>query len=227
MKVADLCSLMPLEEPKHARRPGDENTLKIEKEALKEIVRLLKENNIPFWADCGTCLGAYRYGGIIPWDFDIDIAVLQPDFDNVKRALNGLDKKKYAVQDWSGRTRPKSYLKVYVKETGALIDIYHFRIDPSQQNIISIFSNEESIFMSESWKTRERRYLAPTPFDVVFPLKLAQFDDFELPIPNQTKLYLQARYGENIGPAKIYNEKTGQYEKDLNHPYWQRAFEKG
>jgi len=226
LQVQNYDLALPLEPPTHVRRPGEENILKVEKEALKEIARLLKEHNIPFWADCGTCLGAYRYGGIIPWDFDLDIAVLEPDFDNVKRALNALDRKKYDVQDWSGRTFPKTYLKVHVKETGGLIDIYHFRIHPEKKILVSIFSGENSIIMPESWKIRERRYQAPTPFEVVFPLKMAQFDGIELPVPNQTKRYLQGRYGENIEPAKIYNEKTGQYEKDLTHPYWQRPFEK-
>jgi phosphorylcholine metabolism protein LicD len=226
IKVENYPLGQPIDPPQHIRRPGEENILAVEKEALKEIARLLKENHILFWADCGTCLGAYRYGGIIPWDFDIDLAVLEPDFDNVKRALNGLDKEKYDVQDWSGRNFPKTYLKVHVKETGGLIDIYHFRIHPEKKMISSIFSNEDSLFMSEAWKIRERRYTVPTPFDVVFPLKMAQFDGIEIPVPNQIVKYLQGRYGENIGPVKIYNETTGQYEKDESHPYWQRPFEK-
>ncbi|HEY5235305.1 MAG TPA: hypothetical protein VIJ14_03930, partial [Rhabdochlamydiaceae bacterium] len=51
-----------LEPPQYKRRPGEEHTLKHEKDLLREMVRLLKDNHIPFWVDCGTCLGAYRYG---------------------------------------------------------------------------------------------------------------------------------------------------------------------
>ena len=64
----------------------------------------------------------------------------------------------------------------------------------------------------------------PTNFEVVFPLKKASFDGVEAFVPNRTKEYLQQRYGENIDPAKIYNEQTGSYEKDLNHPYWQQPY---
>lgn len=210
-----------LEPPQYKRRPGEENALKCEKELLKEMVKLLKENQIPFWVDCGTCLGTYRYGGAIPWDGDIDIAILYPDFDNVMHALNGLDKTKYQVQDWSNRCKPKTYIRVYIYENRNFIDIYHFSIDPEKKVLTSILSNEDSAFMAESWKIRERRYLVPTSYDIVFPLKKAYFDGIEVYVPNKTKEYLQQRYGENIGPVKLYNELTGEYEKDLSHPYWQ------
>jgi hypothetical protein len=214
-----------LETPLHKRRPGEELSLKLEKELLKNIVHLLKIHRIPFWVDCGTCLGAYRYGGVIPWDGDIDLAVLAPDFDNVMRVLSkGLDSQKYHVQDWSSRCRPKTYIRVYIRENRNYIDFYHFGIDPTTQTLASILSYENSAFMIESWKIREKRFTIPSAYETIFPLKKADFDGIEVYVPNQTKKYLQERYGENIGPVKIYNEATGEYEKDLSHPYWQLPY---
>ncbi|MCF7806666.1 MAG: LicD family protein [Simkaniaceae bacterium] len=204
------------------RRESDLDHMKADRDALKEVVRILTKHQILFWIDCGTCLGAYRYGGIIPWDFDVDLAILQPDFYNAFFALRSeLDPNLYTVQDWSGRDCPGSYLKIYVKASRSLIDIYHFKIDPKTQTISSISSNDQSVFLPEWWKIRERRYTIPTPFEQVFPLKLAQFDGIVVPVPNQTKQYLQARYGENISPNRIYNEVEQTYEKDPLHPYWQ------
>jgi len=210
-----------LEPPQHTRRAGDENALKLEKALLKDIAHLLKANQIPFWVDCGTCLGAYRYGGAIPWDGDIDVAVLLPDFDNVMHALNGLDKTKYQVQDWSNRCRPKTYIRVYIYENRNFIDIYHFAIDPEKKTLTYILSNEFSSFMVDTWVIRESRFKVPSSYDTIFPLKKAYFDGIEVYVPNKTKEYLQERYGENISPVKVYNELTGQYEKDPSHPYWQ------
>lgn len=204
----------------YQRRPGDENNLKCEKEALQAICSILTANDIPFWCDCGTCLGAYRYGGVIPWDEDVDLAILAPDFDNVKRALNALDRRKYAVQDWSSRDKQKSYLKVYVKRTHALIDIYVYSINTQNNTLAYILSNEDNIFLTERWRARERKYKEAVPFDMIFPVKMAQFDNFNIPVPNQTEAYLKVRYGENIGPVRLYNEHSGRYEKDLTHPYW-------
>ncbi|MFI5333951.1 MAG: LicD family protein [Chlamydiales bacterium] len=220
MKINDYSRASFANTPTIVRGPIDHDKMKKEQAALKEIVTLLHAHKIPFWVDCGTLLGTYRHGGVIPWDWDLDIAILAPDFDNVKSVLSGLDPEKCVVQDWSGRERPKSYLKVYVKGTPTLIDIYHFDIDPKKKVLRSIFSNEGSPFLPESMKIRERRYCVETPFDLVFPLKRAFFEGIEVPVPGKMKEYLQLRYGEDLRPAKVYNPDTGNYENDLSHPYW-------
>jgi phosphorylcholine metabolism protein LicD len=208
----------------YLRRPGDEKSLFIEKEGLKEITEILNEAKIPWWVDCGTCLGAYRYGGVIPWDEDIDIAILLPDFHNVKRVLNQLPKNRYAIQDWSSRDHPDSFLKIYIKESKTMIDIYSFEIIPETKTLQYILSLETNMFFPEWWKIRERRFKAPVAFDDLFPLKRALFDGVEVFVPNNTQKYLQRCYGENLDPAKIYDPSTNRYEKDLSHPYWQRAY---
>jgi len=210
----------PLITDKYQRRNGDENHLATEKECLKEVVALLNEAKVIYWADCGTCLGVYRYGGVIPWDNDLDIAILQPDFARTKKALKRLDPEKYQVQDWSSRGKKDSYLKVYVKESGSLIDIYCFSIDPVTKTFSSLFSAEHNVFLPEIWKARERQYTKPVAFDMIFPLKKGLLDGIEVFIPNKTKSFLQLRYGENIEPCHIFDEKENRYVKDLSHPYW-------
>ena len=207
----------------YLRRPEDCTRLQEERKALQEIVTLLEAHDILYWLDCGTCLGALRHEGLIPWDWDIDIAILQPDFDNVKTVLSYLDPHKYQIQDWSSRDKPKTYLKVYVKASHSLIDIYHFAIDAERKEIHSILSNENSIFLPESWKIRERRYTIPTPFSYVFPLKRARFDGITAFVPCQTEAYLKQRY-KDISPARVYDETTGQYEKVKGHSYWQDVY---
>ncbi len=206
------------------RRPGDEKHLQAEKGALLEIAQIFNEKKILWWVDCGTCLGTYRYGGVIPWDGDIDIAILAPDFENALRSLNELDRKKYFVQDWSSRDFPNSCIKVFIRKTGTLIDIYHFAIDEAKKEIRYILSLENSLFFPEWWKIRERRFKVPAPFAMVFPLKRGMFDGIEVFVPNDTKAYLQRCYGENLDPVKIYCPESNLYEKDLSHPYWQRAY---
>ena len=216
--------MMEIEPPRFSRRPGEEKKLHLDKKALREIARLLKQNQIPFWIDCGTCLGAQRYGGVIPWDNDIDLSVLEPDFENVRNALSQLDPNKYVAQDWSNRDRPNTYIRVYVKETRNHIDIYHFRIDPIAKTVKYIISSENSAFLPKSWKDRERKVCVDTPFDQIFPLKKVKFDGVDVYVPNKTVQYLQARYGQNIDPVKVFNPVTNVYEKDLSHPYWKDSF---
>ncbi len=224
VNICDICEADVLESMIYERDVSAVDHLKEEKEALKEIVALFNKHKIVYWVDCGTCLGAYRYRGVIPWDEDIDIAVLQPDFYNVLHALNELPKDKYLVQDWSNRSRPETYLRIYIRKTNWHIDVFHFQINPETKSVNSILSYETSWFLPESWKIRERPYTVATPYDYVFPLKKALFDGIEVFVPNQTEKYLQLRYGEDLRPVKIFNPITFMYEKDLDHPYWKRAF---
>lgn len=205
----------------YPRRPGDENILKEGKEALKAIVTILDKEQVPYWVDVGTCLGVYRHNGVIPWDNDIDIAVLLPDFQNVKRALQQLDSSKFVVQDWSSRGNPNTYLKVWVKESGLLIDIYHYVVDTENGTLNYFLSNEYNIFLTESWRARERKYTSPVPIDMIFPLRKGTLDGIDVYVPNKTKEYLEFRYQGNIDPCMVFNTKTNQYEKDESHPYWQ------
>ncbi len=47
-----------------------------------QLLQLLNENKIPYWADAGTLIGALRHEGIIPWDFDCDICIFIEDYQH-------------------------------------------------------------------------------------------------------------------------------------------------
>lgn len=60
----------------------------INKEELKKrlfnTVDILEKNNIKYWLDFGTLLGAFREGKIIEHDYDVDIGILHKDLEKVK-----------------------------------------------------------------------------------------------------------------------------------------------
>ena len=56
-------------------------------EMLKFVDSFCKENDIKYWLEGGTLLGAMRHGGFIPWDDDTDICMTYSDAEKFKRLM--------------------------------------------------------------------------------------------------------------------------------------------
>lgn len=72
----------------------------IELEMLVEVDRICKKCGINYCIIAGTLLGAVRHGGFIPWDDDVDVAFLRPEYEKFRLACETeLDTERFYFQD--------------------------------------------------------------------------------------------------------------------------------
>ncbi len=83
----------------------------------KDIDKLCRDTGIEYYLLGGSCIGAIRHKGFIPWDDDLDIIMTRENYDKfLNEARQRLDKDKYCLQeglkDW-----PLEFSKVRLKGT--------------------------------------------------------------------------------------------------------------
>ena len=59
---------------------------------LIEIDAICRKHNISYWLDFGTLLGSVRHKGFIPWDDDVDVAMLYDDYIKFQEVIQKEEK---------------------------------------------------------------------------------------------------------------------------------------
>lgn len=66
-------------------------------EILHELDRVCKKHHINYYLAYGSCLGAVRHKGFIPWDDDIDVVMTVPEMEKLLGVKKSFDSK-YFIQ---------------------------------------------------------------------------------------------------------------------------------
>lgn len=71
-----------------------------ELEVFQEVEKVLTRHGLRYFAIGGTCIGAIRHHGFIPWDDDIDIAMPRKDYEAFRTAYYKELPSYYRKLDW-------------------------------------------------------------------------------------------------------------------------------
>ena len=73
---------------------------KVQLDILKEFIKVCEKHNLRYFLVCGSCLGAARHKGFIPWDDDVDVGMPREDFDKFIELSKEFEGTKYFLQTW-------------------------------------------------------------------------------------------------------------------------------
>ena len=91
-----------------------------ELEVLRHFHKYCAENGLRYYLIGGALLGAARYGGFIPWDDDIDVAMPREDYERLKKMY---DSSEYFLQNTDSEAK---FARCIMKlRKSAHIDTYH------------------------------------------------------------------------------------------------------
>lgn len=127
---------------------------------LKDIMLLCDDNNLIYMLGGGSCLGAVRHSGYIPWDDDLDLMMPRKDYEKlISLCKDGFLGAQYEIDCPSkDKDSKNTFLKIYRKGTldneiinentpfpkGVFIDVFPMEYVPSSK-----FSRYFNSFISE------------------------------------------------------------------------------
>ena len=151
---------------------------------MKDVHETFDKYGVKYWAEGGTILGILRHGGLIPWDDDIDIAMLLEDTPNFMKAYQEL-KDKYPINLTS------ELLKVYVPESWVYKNNVLFGT-PTLDIFIMKKQKDKIITISDGMRLKWPNWYY---FDKeLFPLKLYQFGPIKIYGPASCEAYCNRFY---------------------------------
>lgn len=94
-----LVSIVPEEKTETLISRVTHDVKEVQLRLLEEFDRVCVENNIRYTLMYGSLLGAMRNQGMIPWDDDVDVAMLRKDYDKLMSLAESCFKPPYFLQN--------------------------------------------------------------------------------------------------------------------------------
>ncbi|XP_069602241.1 ribitol 5-phosphate transferase FKRP [Ranitomeya imitator] len=148
------------------------------------VIKVLEANNVRYWLEGGSLLGAARHGDIIPWDYDVDLGIYLEDVTlcpELRGAQGG------SLIDEEG----------FVWERAVEGDF--FRVQYSQSNHLHVdlwpFYPRDGLMTRDSWTGHPQDIEFPERF--LRPLQTLPFAGALVQAPNHHVELLKMKFGES------------------------------
>lgn len=146
---------------------------------LLDIKEVLVKNNVSWWIDGGTCLGAYREKGFITHDTDTDIGVLEETFSD--GLIQAIQNKGFTLNHTFG-SRNKGYELAFTRD-GIKTDIFFYYL-VGDNRWYAMYHKGKMIPMVYDFKIFEEQ-------------KDIDFYGHKFKVPGDVVGYLTTKYGED------------------------------
>ena len=117
---------------------------------LLELKKICIENDIDYWLDFGTLVGAVRHNGFVPWDDDIDLGMMRKDYKKLEKAIKKSQTLKMRMIFFKSGT---SFAKVYKQFENFSINFDIFLYDyinvQDYEQTISVLNENKPKLISE------------------------------------------------------------------------------
>lgn len=140
---------------------------KILVETMKAFIAFCENNNLKYYACAGTCLGAIRHKGIIPWDDDIDVLMPREDYVKFVALKQKLYNSDYEIVSEGTPGYYLPFAKFVNKNTtivetkdypfviGVFVDIFPLDLVDDSSRAQFVFEKQKSIFGRYSMAIRK------------------------------------------------------------------------
>lgn len=157
---------------------------------LRELDRICRKYKLKYWCVGGTLIGVMRHQGWVPWDGDIDIGMEENDYQQFRKVVD----QELSPDMWfAHKPKGKPCSKIRSRKAHYIYTTWGSNWDVNQGIHLDIFlfKRDKDMLISD-FKGNE---VKDTPYDIIFPLKQALFDNMKVYIPNNTKQYLINGWG--------------------------------
>jgi phosphorylcholine metabolism protein LicD len=163
------------------------------------------QHGIKYFAIGGTLIGTVRHKGWIPWDGDVDVAILEDDYNKFKKIKNELPS-----DLWLQTVDNDPLYKANVNANANAKDIHrmakirdlnscydqpgNFKVQSHSGLQIDLFivkKDGDYIVSDINWDPNINKI----KYNDVFPLKILKFEGIDINVPRKYKKYLKTVFG--------------------------------